>query len=386
MKLVEANEPWLGKVPSDWKRSRIRNEAILSPGFSSDQPAPTEACVVIPMDALSADGAIDFSNQLPFEEIQPGLTLFEPGDVLFAKITPCMENGKGALVPALPTRYAFGSTEFHVLRPSNALDGRFLYYATFNPTFRAYAAENMTGAAGQKRVASRFLKDTRLFLPRQPEQQRIAAYLDASCGAIAAAVDAKRRQLETLDALTLAVIRRTVTRGIDPAVTLRQSGMDWLSQVPNHWHVQQIKRACEIVRGKFTHRPRNDPAYYDGEYPFVQTGDITAALKYIRTYSQTLNELGLSVSKMFPRGTLVMSIAANIGDVAILDFEACFPDSMVGLIPGPKTDLNFLYYIMRAMKSIMLRSAVISTQLNLNNVRIGTNFRSVSSPEGARGY
>lgn len=150
--------------------------------------------------------------------------------------------------------------------------------------------------------------------------------------------------------------------------------MDWLPETPEHWQVQQIKRACEIVRGKFTHRPRNDPAFYGGEYPFVQTGDITAARKYIRTYSQTLNDLGLSVSKTFPRGTLVMSIAANIGDVAILDFEACFPDSMVGLIPGHKTDLNFLYYMMRAMKGIMLRSAVISTQLNLNNVRIGTNF------------
>ena len=80
------------------------------------------------------------------------------------------------------------------------------------------------------------------------------------------------------------------------------------------------------------------------------------------------------MSKTFPRGTLVMSIAANIGDVAILDFEACFPDSMVGLIPTHKTDLNFLYFMMRTMKGIMLRSAVISTQLNLNNVRIGTNF------------
>lgn len=69
-----------------------------------------------------------------------------------------------------------------------------------------------------------------------------------------------------------------------------------------------------------------------------------------------------------------MSIAANIGDVAILDFEACFPDSMIGMIPGHKTNLDFLYYLMRAMRGIMLRSAVQSTQLNLNYVRIGTNF------------
>lgn len=89
----------------------------------------------------------------------------------------------------------------------------------------------------------------------------------------------------------------------------------------------------------------------------------------------------MSVSKRFPRGTLVMSIAANIGDVAILDFEACFPDSMIGMIPGHKTNLDFLYYLMRAMRSIMLRSAVLSTQLNLNYIRIGTNFAPIPSLE-----
>jgi type I restriction enzyme S subunit len=77
---------------------------------------------------------------------------------------------------------------------------------------------------------------------------------------------------------------------------------------------------------------------------------------------------------MFPKGTLVMSIAANVGDVAILDFEACFPDSMVGLVPDHRTNLDFLYYLMKAMKGILLRSAVLTTQLNLNYVRIGTNF------------
>jgi len=211
-------------------------------------------------------------------------------------------------------------------------------------------------------------------LPSKPEQERIVVYLDASCAAIDAAMAAKRHQLEILENLAQRIMHKAVTQGLRPDVSMKPSGMDWLSEVPAHWKVKQIKRACEIVRGKFTHRPRNDPAFYGGEYPFVQTGNITAAHKYIRSYSQTLNELGLAVSKVFPRGTLVMSIAANIGDVAILDFEACFPDSMVGLIPGLHTDLNFFYYLMRAMKSIMLRSAVISTHLNLNYVRIGTNF------------
>jgi len=333
------------------------------------------------MERLSDDGLVDISNQQTLENISVGLPLFEKGDVLLAKITPCMENGKGAFVQNLPTRYAFGSTEFHVLRPSKKIDGRFLYYVTFNSTYRAYAAQNMVGAAGQKRVTSRFVKDTRLLLPSLPEQQRIAAYLDTSCAAIDMAIAAKRRQLDTLYELRNSIISRAVTQGLNPQVAMRPSGLDWAPEAPAHWDVRQIKRLCSLVRGQFTHRPRNDPALYGGPYPFIQTGDITAAGKYILTHSQTLNELGLRASKQFPRGTLVMSIAANIGDVAILDFEACFPDSMVGIIPGHKTNLDFLYYLMRAMRAIMLRSAVQSTQLNLSYVRIGTNSAPVPPPE-----
>jgi type I restriction enzyme S subunit len=180
----------------------------LSPSYSDGPPIPDELCTIVPMELLSESGAIDVTSVQPVEDVNGGLTLFEEGDVLFAKITPCMENGKGAFVESLPTRYAFGSTEFHVLRPNHAVDPKFLYYYTFNPVFRAYAAENMSGAAGQKRVSSRFLKDTRLFLPPLPEQERIAAYLDASCAAIDTAVAAKRRQLETLDAIHQASLHR----------------------------------------------------------------------------------------------------------------------------------------------------------------------------------
>lgn len=193
MTFVPANEPWLDTVPANWPSSRIRNVARLSPSYSNDPPAPEESCVVVPMELLSEDGKVDTTSIQSSEDVTGGLTLFETGDVLFAKITPCMENGKGAFVESLPTRYAFGSTEFHVLRPNHAVNPQFLYYYTFNPTFRSYAAENMSGAAGQKRVSSRFLKDTRLFLPPLPEQERIAMYLDASCAAIDAAVAAKRR-------------------------------------------------------------------------------------------------------------------------------------------------------------------------------------------------
>lgn len=266
-----ATTPWLGEMPCGWQRSRIRNVASLSPNYSHTPPAKDEPCTVVPMELLSNDGAIDVSNQQPLEEVSTGLPLFEKGDVLFAKITPCMENGKGAFVRQLPTRYAFGSTEFHVLRPSKKIDGQFLYYATFNPVYRAYAAENMIGAAGQKRVSSRFLKDSRLFLPPLPEQQRVAAYLDASCAAIDAAVSAKRHQLETLDALRKTIIQRAVTRGLKDNAKLEATGNVWMENIPRGWRLISLKRIADIQTGLTLGKTYDGPLV---ERPYLRVANV----------------------------------------------------------------------------------------------------------------
>ena len=139
-----------------------------------------------------------------------------------------------------------------------------------------------------------------------------------------------------------------------------------------HWEVRWLKFVSKILRGKFTHRPRNDPSLYDGSYPFIQTGEVARANKYITSYRQTLNDKGYAVSKEFPKGTLTMTIAANIGDVAILDFDACFPDSIVGFVPDKCIALEFLYRICSVMKTEFLKEAPINTQGNLNIDRIGT--------------
>jgi len=301
-------------------------------------------------------------------------TLLRGAELLFSKL-----NSHKPRVWLVPEDEALkvASTEFIVLREWHVgtVNLPFARYLLGSAIFADYISCFQTSVTNShKRINPEDLWNTRVPYPPLREQQRIAEFLDASCAAIDAAVRAKRRQIETQKAILASIVQHAATEGINPNVAMRPSGLDWLPRVPDHWKVQQVKRRCELLRGKFSHRPRNDPAFYDGDYPFVQTGDITAADKYIRSYSQTLNELGLSVSKMFPRGTLVMSIAANVGDVAILDFEACFPDSMVGLVPNHHTHLDYLYYLMRAMKGILLRSAVLTTQLNLNYVRIGTNF------------
>jgi type I restriction enzyme S subunit len=381
MTSVEETEllaPWTKTVPEDWRVTRL--DAVADVLFSNvdkhtiEGEEPVRLCNYVDVyknDRITA--CIDFM-EASADEREIRKFQIRRGDILATKDS---EEADDIAIPALVTEDLPGvlcGYHLAMIRPRLAsVNGSYLAWLHTSKCFRAQYEAKAVGVTrfGLPQYAFRA---ARIPVPSLAEQKRIAAYLDASCAAIDGAIAAKRRQLETLDAVRDSILNRAVTRGLNPQAKMRVSGVDWFSEVPTHWKVQQIKRVCSLVRGQFTHRPRNDPALYDGPYPFVQTGDITAAGKYIRTYSQTLNELGLSVSKRFPRGTLVMSIAANIGDVAILDFEACFPDSMIGMIPGHKIHLDFLYYLMRAMRGIMLRSAVQSTQLNLNYVRIGTNF------------
>lgn len=140
-------------------------------------------------------------------------------------------------------------------------------------------------------------------------------------------------------------------------------------QIPIHpsWPMVPLEDACCIQRGKFSHRPRNEPRFYGGKYPFIQTGDVVRAANGGRiTFTQTLNEEGLSVSKLFKPPVVVITIAANIGDTALLDFPSCFPDSVVGLIPKPETDARFLEVVMRTQKQYLNDIAPQAAQKNIN--------------------
>lgn len=135
------------------------------------------------------------------------------------------------------------------------------------------------------------------------------------------------------------------------------------------WPMVRLEDACEIQRGKFTHRPRNEPRFYGGVYPFIQTGDVVRASETSGKviYTQTLNEEGLSVSRLFQPPIVLITIAANIGDTAVLDFPCAFPDSVVGLIPKDGVDVHFLELTMRTKKEHLNELAPQAAQKNINN-------------------
>lgn len=156
----------------------ISEAAFLNPRYSAATANGRKTVAFLPMAGLSERGFIASAEERSISDVSHGYTYFEEGDILLAKITPCLENGKAAIVCNLPHRIGFGSTEFHVLRPRKGVDARFLFYMIWNPLFRHEASRNMTGSAGQKRVPADFVSNYKIPLPSLAEQRRIAAILD----------------------------------------------------------------------------------------------------------------------------------------------------------------------------------------------------------------
>jgi type I restriction enzyme, S subunit len=136
--------------------------------------------------------------------------------------------------------------------------------------------------------------------------------------------------------------------------------------IPQGWQMLPLEKLALVERGKFTARPRNDPRYYGGSTPFVQTGDVTAANGILNSYSQTLNDKGLTVSKLFPRGSILITIAANIGEVAITEIDVACPDSIVVVQAEAHVCREWLRYAISTRKQAMDSEATQNAQKNIN--------------------
>ena len=141
-----------------WKKTLLGEIVGLNPQ-STTETKPNELVTFVGMSDVSEDSAIKIKTDRPFSEVAKGYTHFQEGDVLVAKITPCFENGKGARAVGLTNQRGAGSTEFHVLRPSEIIDGRFLHLITRTHHFRQLGEVHMEGSAGQKRVPEDFLRE-----------------------------------------------------------------------------------------------------------------------------------------------------------------------------------------------------------------------------------
>lgn len=229
-----------------WPTRRLR---FLTLPSSSPEVARSTEVTFLPMDAIGEQGQLDLSNVRPIEVVSSGYSRFSDGDVVVAKITPCFENGKGALIRGTLTGVGYGTTELHVLTPCSELDARFLYYVTLDPRFRRLGEAYMTGAAGQQRVPEDFIRDFRIPVLSLPQQRAIADYLDRETARLDSLVAAKERVLGLVAEKRRALIIRAVTRGLDPEVPLRDSGIPWLGEIPWHWDMTRLKFVARVQAG-----------------------------------------------------------------------------------------------------------------------------------------
>ena len=271
---------------------------------------------------------LDFLNQA-FGIIPPSLDGFESTVDL-----PCFDFADG-LIPA------------------------FLLEYVKRRDFYERLGETADGSRKARRIHAETFLSFPIALPSPAEQQKIADCLSSVDELMAA----QARKVAALKTHKKGLMQQLFPREGETQPRLRFPEF----QNAGEWDEKKLGTVCDIQRDKFSHRPRNDPKFFGGQYPFIQTGDVVKSDGGAVIASQSLNEEGLAVSKLFKPTVVLITIAANIGDTGLLLTEGCFTDSVVGLIPKKGVIPVFLELIMRGQKDNLSKVATTGAQKNINN-------------------
>ncbi len=329
--------------------------------------------------------------------------LVESGDILISRAGSV---GVSFLINK-PERSIFASYLIR-FRPNEPIDRKYVYYYLKSPDYWAAIGASKVGIAVPNVNASKL---SQVPIPIAPanEQKLIVAEIEKQFSRLDEAVAALKRIMANLKRYKASVLKAAVEgklteewrRGSSRTAPI-ESGKDLLKRIlverrkkwekehpgkkykepaavgaihelplqnelPKGWVWATLSQIGELNRGKSKHRPRSAPHLYGGHYPFVQTGDIKNAKGILCQYTQTYSEAGLKQSKLWPVGTLCITIAANIADTAILGFNSCFPDSIVGFVAEPShCDIRFVEYFIRTAKENIERFAPATAQKNIN--------------------
>jgi len=341
------------KLPEGWKWVRLGEVCGINPkrDFNTrNENAPT---TFIPMQAIDErKGVISRSEIKPYSEVKKGYTFFRENDVLFAKITPCMQNGKHAVAQNLIDKIGFGSTEFHVIRPTNKATSDWIHAFIRQPSVLKEAMAYFTGAVGQQRVPASFLENLQIPLPPLPEQKRIAAILKEQMAAVEKAKAAAEAQLEAAKALPTAYLREVFTGDVE-------------KKLPEGWKWARLGEVVETKSGGTP--PRGIISYYGGSIPWVKSGELNDGL--ISKTEEMITEEGVanSSAKIFPAGTLLIALyGATVGRLGILEMDAATNQAVCGIFTSDEINRDFLYYYLLKERNQLLRISFGGAQPNIS--------------------
>ena len=261
-----------------------------------------------------------------------------------------------------------GADGIKVLEPKQGVLPKYLYYAT---QYLVLCLEDKGYARHYQHIEKKEIE-----IPEIDEQKRIVAKIEELLSQLDDGVETLKKTKEQLKVYRQAILKKafegefTKLKHEKMSVDIEGCSKEEiknLQEIPSAWKYVHLNKLGDLGRGKSKHRPRNDARLFeDGKYPFLQTSEVKNADKYITEYSKMYGEFGLAQSKLWPKGTLCITIAANIAETAFLGIDACFPDSVVGFTSNENTNPFYIKYFIESQKLRLWAFAPATAQKNIN--------------------
>jgi type I restriction enzyme, S subunit len=350
---------WWGQIPSHWRESKVKylGRYINGYAFKPDDWSVDGNPIIRIQNLTNADATFNrFSGELDarYRVVR--------GDILIS-----WSASLGLFIWREPEDGWLNQHIFKVVLREGFVDRSFFVWLG---DWFIRELQKETHGSTMTHLTSGLFGAFRVELPPPEEQRAIALFLDAETARIDALVAKKEQLIKLLQEQRNAHIFNAVTKGLDPNVELRDSGVEWLGAIPAHWEVKKVKRLSLVRRGA-SPRPIDDPVYFDdeGEYAWVRIADVTASDRYLERTTQRLSSLGKSKSVALEPGELVVSIAATVGKPIITKIKCCIHDGFVYFV-GLPASREFLFYVFSSGEPYK-GLGKLGTQLNLNTDTIG---------------
>ena len=237
---------WIGEIPEGWEVTRLKYLADFEPTCDTSYLTDESIITYTPMECVKNGG---FENRSAlYGNLSHTLTPFQNGDIAMAKVTPCFENGNIAIMDNLFSGFGLGSSELFIFRPKS-ISTHYLFYWLQNKAFVARACSTMTGTGGLKRISPSFIRNCPVHCPSMDEQTKISDYLKEKCSEIDTMLSKTRSSIEEYKKLKQAVITQAVTKGVRGEREMKDSGVEWIGEIPVEWRKTQLRHCATIKSG-----------------------------------------------------------------------------------------------------------------------------------------
>ncbi|WKZ14486.1 MAG: restriction endonuclease subunit S [Candidatus Jettenia caeni] len=363
------------KIPSSWEVVKHSEVAEINPKLPFKNVDDNTEVSFLPMRLIEEEKNVFYLTEFrKYKDVKKGFTAFTDGDVIFAKITPCMKNGKCAVLHDLKNGIGFGSTEFHVSRSRECVIAKYIFYFIVQKQFRRIAESNMTGSVGQKRVPTRFFSDFEIPIPPLPEQHRIVSKIEELFSELDKGIESLKTAQQQLK-----VYRQAVLKWAFEGRLTHENVKD--GELPEGWWWVKVKDVGKVGTG--TTPSKKNPEFYSRAYPFYKPTNLEAG-NNVQQSLDGLSDLGIKEARFVPiNSTLVTCIGATIGKTGLIKKGGGFNQQINAIIPFKEYNPKFIYYqaISPQFQEQIKENASATTLPILNKRKFEILLIAVCSPE-----